>query len=221
MPLIARELHFRHADDGPDILAGVNLTIEPGAIVGLTGPSGSGKTTLARILAGVRVPDAGTVEVDGTPVSTRLGRMDGRVGLLYQNPRTATDPRMSLATVIGEPLERASGRRRSLPDRSIATVAAQVGLTADLLQRFPGEVSDGQLQRACLARVLAAQPKYLICDEPTAMLDAAATASVTQLLRGLASKGVGVLVVSHDHRLLEAMAHRVTSLADLHGHLVN
>ena len=94
----------------------------------------------------------------------------GTVSMLFQSPRASTDPRQTLASIIGQPGDIAS---RSI---DVAALAAEVGLTPDLLSRRPHQVSDGQLQRACLARSLAQQPKYLICDEATAMLDAATTA---------------------------------------------
>lgn len=90
-----------------------------------------------------------------------------------------------------------------------------MGLTADLLDRLPGQASDGQLQRACLARMLVAGADYLVCDEPTAMLDAATTATVAALLAARAADGAGVLWISHDHTLLDHAAHRVVSLEAL------
>lgn len=108
-------------------------------------------------------------------------------------------PSQTLASIIGQPGDIAS---RSI---DVAALAAEVGLTPDLLSRRPHQVSDGQLQRACLARSLAQQPKYLICDEATAMLDAATTAALIRLIESRAAEtGVGVLLISHDRELLGA-----------------
>lgn len=215
MALTAEGVVFRHGHE--TVLDGVGLTLEPGQILGLTGPSGSGKTTLARVLTGLRVPDAGHVRVDGRPVDTRRGRMEGRVGLLHQSPGSATDPRMSLRRIIAEPLS-SRGRGRGGREEAAARVselAARAGLTEDLLDRYGRQVSVGQLQRACVARALAASPGYLVCDEPTAMLDAVSTAGVADLLSSLARGGTGLLVISHDHALLHAWAHRVRAIDDL------
>ncbi|MPV49692.1 ATP-binding cassette domain-containing protein [Pseudactinotalea sp. HY160] len=221
MALVAADVGFRYDAGGPWVLEAVSLRVEPGTVVGLRGPSGAGKTTLTRILTGLRMPGSGRVTVDGVAVATRRGRMDGRVGLVHQSPRTATDPRRRLERIITEPIRHGAGRagRAGSADRTdrvtAAALARRAGLTEDLLDRLPGQVSEGQLQRACLARSLAAAPDYLICDEPTAMLDAAATATIAHLLRGLAAAGTGVLVVSHDRLLLGAFADRVLELDEL------
>lgn len=215
MPLEADRIACAYGDRV--VFDNVSIRLDPGRIMGLTGPSGTGKSSLARILTGLQQPDVGHVLVDGLPVGTRRGRMPGTVGLLHQSPRASTDPRMRLGAIITEPL--GSGRGRGTTGRDVArdatALAGRVGVTSDLLGRFPGQVSDGQLQRACIARLLAAKPRYLVCDEPTAMLDAAATAAIAQLLIQHAATGVGVLVVSHDHPLLAAMCDTVVDLAEL------
>lgn len=214
MPLEAEHVTCAYGDHV--VLDDVSIRLDPGRIVGLTGPSGAGKSSLARILTGLQEPDAGKVRVDGQPVETRRGRMPGSVALLHQSPRASTDPRMRVGAIITEPLARSrAGHTLSDAVRDATALAVQVGVTPDLLERFPGQVSDGQLQRVCVARLLAAGPRYLVCDEPTAMLDAAATAAIARLLIRQAATGMGVLVVSHDHPLLEAMCDTVVDLGDL------
>lgn len=213
MTLRAHHVTCRYGTSPTPVLDAVSIAIPAGRTLGLTGPSGAGKTSLARILTGLQAPSSGTVTADGEPVGARRGRMAGQVGMLHQSPRLATSPRMSLAAIIAEPL---AGSRAENAARA-RHLAERVGLTPDLLGRRPGEVSDGQLQRAALARALAAAPRYLICDEPTAMLDAATTATVAHILSALADTGVGVLAVSHDRPLLAAWADETVDVGDLAG----
>ncbi|MFD6093713.1 ABC transporter ATP-binding protein [Oerskovia sp. NPDC060338] len=198
----------------PPVLTDVSISVPAGTIVGLSGPSGTGKTTLARVLALLDAPRAGAVTIDDqVATGTRFavqGDLRGSVAMLFQSPRASTDPRLTLRSIIAQPAEVA---RRPV---DVEGVAARVGLTPDLLTRRPYQVSDGQLQRACLARALAQEPRYLICDEATAMLDAATTATLVRLVEAeAAAQGVGVLLISHDEELLAACCSQVSALADL------
>lgn len=207
--LTAAEIHAGYRRGTP-VLTGIDLTVESGTIVGLAGPSGCGKSTLARVLALLQRPWFGRVEIDGVPAggvryrATRAQRT--AIGVVFQQPRQATDPRLTLRELIAEP--RLAGGRPADPDRETA-LHALVGLTPDLLGRRPHEVSDGQLQRACLARAVSLRPRYLICDEMTAMLDAATTAALAATITTLARDGTGVLAISHDEELLHAWADRI------------
>lgn len=187
---------------GVTVLDGVHLDAPAGTITGVTGASGSGKTTLLRVLAGLQVPDRGTVRHGGSPLAPA-----GSIALLAQHPRLVCNPRWTLRRIIAEP-----AAIRGEPDTT-EVLAERVGLDPSLLQRYPGQVSDGQLQRACLARVLGQSASTVLCDEPTAMLDPIASASVLRLLREIASGGAVVLVVSHDPELIAALADRQLSLS--------
>lgn len=199
------------------VFRGASLTVAPGESVGLLGPSGCGKSTLARVAALLHRPDAGRLVLDGTEIRAWRHRapreLRTAVGVVFQQPRTAADPRLTLAEIIAEPL-RATGRRTEA-DARIAELAPAVGLTADLLTRRPHEVSDGQLQRACLARALTLRPRWLICDEMTAMLDASTTAALVAAVETYrAGSGAGLLAVGHDRVLLNRWCDRTVEWKD-------
>ncbi|MFE9204892.1 ABC transporter ATP-binding protein [Micromonospora sp. NPDC007230] len=198
------------------VLDRVDLHISPGETVGLRGPSGSGKSTLARVLALLHAPDTGHVTLDGQPVVGVRHRLPAalrtRVAILFQSPRAATDPRLNLADIIAEPLS-ATGTPKHEASRRAAELADLVGLTPDLLTRRPHAVSDGQLQRACLARALVHQPAYLICDEATAMLDASTQAHLAAVITDYQRQhAAGVLLITHDPALLARWATRTVDL---------
>ncbi len=193
---------------GVAVLSNVDIEVERGAVLGLAGPSGCGKSTLAKVLTLLHEPWAGLVELDGEAVrkfrhaAPRAQRT--AIGVVFQQPRLSVDPRFTLREVIVEPLA-ANG----FPAK-IGELAERVGLTEDLLGRRPHEVSDGQLQRACLARALALGPRYLVCDEMTAMLDASTTAALVGVVQEeVRAAGTGVLAISHDEDLLSVWADRV------------
>ena len=198
----------------------VSLTVAPGESVGLLGPSGCGKSTLARVAALLHRPDSGTVLFDGEPVRHWRHRAPRALrtafGVVFQQPRLSADPRLRLTDLIAEPL-RATGRGDEVPSR-VTELATSVGLTPDLLARRPHEVSDGQLQRACLARALVLRPRLLVCDEMTAMLDASTTAAlVTAVETYRTETGAALLAVGHDRTLLHRWCDRVTEWESLTG----
>lgn len=200
------------------VVRDVSLCVAPGEAVGLLGPSGCGKTTLARVAALLHRPDAGTLLLDGVPVRRWRHRAprDRRtaVGVVFQQPRLSADPRLRLTDLIAEPL-RATGRRDEVPQR-IPELASSVGLTPDLLTRRPHEVSDGQLQRASLARALVLRPRRLICDEMTAMLDASTTAALVAAVEHCrTATGAGLLAVGHDQVLLDRWCDRTVHWEEL------
>ncbi|MCX5197451.1 ATP-binding cassette domain-containing protein [Streptomyces sp. NBC_00249] len=200
------------------VVRDAHLTLRPGEAIGLLGPSGCGKSTLARVAALLHRPDSGTVALDGravtgfrhrAPRALRIG-----VGVVFQQPRLSADPRLSLHDLVAEPL-RATGRRREAA-AAVAELADRVGLGVGLLGRRPHEVSDGQLQRACLARALVLRPRWLVCDEMTAMLDASTTAALVGVVEEYrAETGAGLLAVGHDPVLLGRWCDRTTRWEDV------
>ncbi|MFE9115751.1 ABC transporter ATP-binding protein [Streptomyces collinus] len=205
-----RSITAGYARNAP-VVRDVSLTVAPGESVGLLGPSGCGKSTLARVAALLHRPDAGTLLLDGEPVrrwrhhAPREKRT--AFGVVFQQARLSADPRLPLTDLIAEPL-RATGRGAEVPGR-IAELAPVVGLTPDLLTRRPHEVSDGQLQRACLARALVLRPRMLVCDEMTAMLDASTAAALVAAVEDYrAATGASLLAVGHDRTLLRRWCDR-------------
>ncbi|MEU2454867.1 ATP-binding cassette domain-containing protein [Streptomyces sp. NPDC012765] len=197
---------------------GAHLTLRPGESLGLLGPSGCGKSTLARVAALLHRPDRGSVTLDGRTVtgfSHRAPRsLRTAIGVVFQQPRLSADPRLRLRDLIAEPL-RATGRRAEV-DAKLAELTPKVGLGSDLLGRRPHEVSDGQLQRACLARALVLRPRWLVCDEMTAMLDASTTAALVGVVEEYRDEaGAGLLAVGHDPVLLERWCDRTTHWAEI------
>lgn len=207
---------------GKQVLRDFNLTIEPGERVALRAPSGTGKTTLCRILAGYLQPASGTVLADGMPLPRRGASL---VQLIAQHPERMMDPaipiRRSLAEATTEPEDAqalASWEENGGGIEGGSTVPQlleSLGVQREWLERFPVELSGGELQRCCIARALIARPRYLICDEISTMLDAATQAYLWRFLVGYTQiNGVGMVFVTHSDALLDHIATRVVELAE-------
>ena len=200
MSLEAKKLTFRYPRRGRrPVLEGVELTLEPGEVLGLSGPSGRGKTTLCKLLAGYERPAAGEILLDGLPLS-RYGN-PCPVQMIWQHPETALDPLLPLGKSLteGGPVE----------ERLLEELYIQPGW----LRRYPQELSGGELQRFCIARALGPATRYLLCDEITAMLDLITQAQIWDfLLKEARRRNLGLLVVSHSAPLLERVCTRVERL---------
>ncbi|MCL1879936.1 MAG: ATP-binding cassette domain-containing protein [Actinomycetia bacterium] len=199
--LEARNIGFSYAG-GKTILSGFNLSIASAERVALTAPSGHGKTTVCNILAGYLKPQTGAVLLDGQACAARTTkRQPNPVQLVWQHPELAVDPRMRLQASLNE----AGGASVELLRR--------LGIKDAWLSRYPHELSGGELQRICLARALASQPRYLIADEISTMLDAVTQAQIWQVILEEADKrGIGLLFVSHSPALTKHLATRTVEL---------
>lgn len=180
--------------DRPAVV-GAAFTLAAGRTMGIVGESGSGKTTLARMLIGVERPDAGSIQWAGAP----------RVQLVHQNPLGAFDPRWTVGRSIAEALQAAGVPRGECP-RAVSQLLAEVGLDETLRSRRPRQLSGGQLQRAAIARALAADPQVLVLDEPVSALDPTVRARVLDLLARLqAQRQLTMVLVSHDLAVIAAV----------------
>ena len=200
MSLEAKQLTFgSRGKNRKRVLESVDLTVAPGERVGLAGPSGRGKTTLCKLLSGFETPDGGTVLVDGKPLRDYRGICP--VQMIWQHPETAVDPLMKLGDTLreGGPVE----------DELLEALHIQPAW----LERYPAELSGGELQRFCIARALRPGVKYLLCDEVTAMLDLITQAQIwTFLLEQAARRDLGLVIVSHNTPLLERLCTRIQDL---------
>ncbi|WP_405160744.1 ATP-binding cassette domain-containing protein [Nocardia sp. NBC_01499] len=209
--------------DDREVLAGIDLELAAAGVLAVVGVSGAGKTTLARVIAGLHRSATGSLELRGAsiPVAGRRRTANGGNGiqLVTQNPRSALNPRRTVAQTLGRPLRRIGGvPRRELAQR-VSELLASVELAPELAGRYPHELSGGQRQRVALARALAAAPAVLICDEITSALDNVTAASIMALLdRIRAERDMGLLVISHDMGLVAAHCPHLVVLD--HGRIV-
>ncbi|OLZ39405.1 glutathione ABC transporter ATP-binding protein [Natrinema saccharevitans] len=200
------------ADDRIPAVRGVSLELRSGETVGLVGESGCGKSTLAKLLAGLETPDEGTVRLRGRPVDGVGDRTDAQlseIGVVFQHPGASLNPKRTVGEAIAEPLVEA-GWSRSRRETRIATLCSLVGLSPEIVDRYPAQLSGGQRQRIAIARAIALEPSVLVLDEPTAALDASTQATVLNLLADLqADLGLTYLFVSHDLEVVRHVADRV------------
>jgi oligopeptide transport system ATP-binding protein len=190
---------------------GVDLTIERGEALALVGESGSGKSTLARALTGLVPLDAGEIRLDGRVLSGRRSRADQRrVQMVFQDPYSSLNPRLSVGGVLHELLR----VHNIVPRAEVASFSREliglVGLTEDALSAYPRQFSGGQRQRVAIARALALRPDLLVADEPVSALDVSVQATILNLLQDLRSSlGLTLLLISHNLAVVRHLCDRV------------
>lgn len=200
-------------------LKDVSISLREGESVGIVGPSGSGKSTLARILSGHLAPDSGTIILEDEPLRLswrkEVRQRRRRLQLVMQDPWDALSPRMNVEQLVGEPVD-LNGTRDPQVRREVVTATLEsVGLPnqGPFLEAYTHQLSGGQLQRIALARALAAGPKLLVADEPTAMLDASEQARLLVVLRERQIEmGLGLIVISHDMAVVRKVTDRIVVL---------
>jgi peptide/nickel transport system ATP-binding protein len=201
----------RYAGTKFDVLKNINVELHPGQTLAIVGESGSGKSTLARVITGLLPPSAGTITFAGrtlTPDQPSRPIDDLReLQMIYQMADTAMNPRQTVGTIIGRPLEFYFGLRGAEKQRRIQELLDEIELGEGFQDRYPAELSGGQKQRVCIARALAAKPKVIICDEVTSALDPLVADGILKLLLNLQKiEDVAYLFITHDLATVKAIA---------------
>lgn len=209
--LAAKSITAAYGSSTSDVLKEVSLEVRPGETLAVVGESGSGKSTLARVITGLLPPRRGSIEFDGRKLSKGL---EGRsrdalreLQMIYQMADVAMNPRHTVATIIGRPLEFYFGIRGRERDERVAELLDKIEMGEGFADRYPAELSGGQKQRVCIARALAADPKVIICDEVTSALDPLVAHGILDLLLQLQEeKQVSYLFITHDLATVKAIA---------------
>jgi oligopeptide/dipeptide ABC transporter ATP-binding protein len=192
----------------------VSITVNEGEVLGIVGETGSGKSTLAKTIAGIHQPTSGSVSLLGQTIAAPGIKppafMRAILQYVYQDPGASLDPRWTFRRSLHEPLVIHTAWPREIREAKVQEISAKLGLPMGLLERYPREVSGGQLRRMGLARGLVLKPKVVIFDEPTSGLDAVVQASVLGLLKDLRQQfSLTYLLVSHDIAVISALCERV------------
>jgi len=190
---------------------GVSFAIQPGETLGLVGESGSGKTTVGRCILGLLEPTQGTIRFRGEDITLggRRSKSRGKMQLVFQEPAESLDPRQRIGRSIEEPLVALKVARNERRDRLLESIGL-VGLSEDMLNLYPAELSAGQQQRVGIARAMITRPELVVLDEPTSALDPTARAEIIELLQRIqAELGTSYLFISHDLSTVRFVSHRV------------
>jgi peptide/nickel transport system ATP-binding protein len=194
-----------------DVLKNINVEIHPGQTLAVVGESGSGKSTLARVITGLLPPSEGTITFDGRVLNPALATRPiedlREMQMIYQMADTAMNPRQTVGTIIGRPLEFYFGLKGKAKQKRIQELLDEIELGDGFQDRYPAELSGGQKQRVCIARALAAKPKLIICDEVTSALDPLVADGILKLLLNLQKiEDVAYLFITHDLATVRAIA---------------
>ena len=204
----------RYKGTGFDVLKNVTVDLPAGQTLAVVVESGSGKSTLARVITGLLPAAKGKISFDGRVLSPDLARRSRddlrELQMIYQMADTAMNPRQTVGTIIGRPLQFYFGLTGAAKRERIQELLDQIEMGAGFIDRYPAELSGGQKQRVCIARALAAKPKLIICDEVTSALDPLVADGILKLLLDLQAKqGVAYLFITHDLATVRAIADKI------------
>ena len=200
----------------------VSFDLYPGETFGLVGESGCGKTTVGRTIVRLYQPTAGQILLNGTDIAPLTEKevlpYRNRMQMIFQDPYASLNPRMTVASIVGEPLRYQGMSAREI-DARVRELVECVGLKEDHLSRYPHEFSGGQRQRIGIARALASKPDFIVCDEPISALDVSIQAQIINMLEELQARfGMTYLFVSHDLSMVRHISKRVAVM--YLGHIV-
>ncbi|MEM8632829.1 MAG: ABC transporter ATP-binding protein [Pseudomonadota bacterium] len=209
--LTVQNITARYGGRQFDVLKDVSVSLAPGQTLAVVGESGSGKSTLARVITGLLPPREGSIDFAGRTLSPALAGRDRddlrELQMIYQMADVAMNPRQTVGTIVGRPLEFYFGLSGSALKEKIAELLESIEMGDGFIDRYPAELSGGQKQRVCIARALAAQPKLIICDEVTSALDPLVADGILKLLLNLQQKeNVAYLFITHDLATVRAIA---------------
>ena len=209
-----QQVNARYPGGDSDVLTDITIDVHKGKTVAVVGESGSGKSTLARVITGLLPPSQGSVEFLGKTLSPRLkdrSKQDLQsIQMIYQMADIAMNPRHKIRDIIGRPLEFYLGLTGDAQEERLQDLLQQIEIPSDYANRYPGQLSGGEKQRICIARALAAEPDFIICDEVTSALDQLVAEGILDLLLNLQKKlDVSYLFITHDLATVKAIADEI------------
>lgn len=206
-----RDISKRYTSRGRLVVQDISFGLDRGETVALFGDSGSGKSTIGQIMAGLIPPTSGQILLDGQPLAHPFrGKARQSIQLLFQHPEVSFDPRMKLIASLREP---ARFLHKSMTDDELLAHLDAYGIYREHMDRYPAELSGGELQRMALARIMLVRPRLIVLDEPTSMLDVISQAQMIRLLRQVQKQdGLSYLFISHDIELCCRFASRIYRL---------